>query len=265
MKTHDPRGGESQIEDGKSARSDSGLAAKKLEAELENLKKESSKLDEEIANLKRARGSQLKNLTWWRDLLGIFSVVVMLFFSGNRFLNQQEEASRFQLTAEVIRLVEMLWSDDPAQSEQAAVLLAPYGDKAVPILLDALGIARDPEGGPAMALAVMARADPKLVVPLLLKRAGTVYKGVENFDTQRAKSLINYLLLLGKVGDLVDRQKTVKLFDKIEKELDCKYFRSESNTPLDAESADVIDENRTQRVNLCLRQKEARGALADGT
>ena len=247
--------------------SDTDLRAKKLQAEIRNLEKECQKLDEEIANLRRARRSRLKDVTWWRDLFGIVSVLVMLFLSGWGFLSELKERGRFQITAEVIRLVEKLRADDPAEREHAAILLAAYGEHALPILLNDLQIAERAESGAAKALVTIARTGQKgskLVTLALRERARTSFQAVLGRDEERVQALINCLLVLGEIGGLDRKSDTAALFQEIQEGLDCSYLLYHTDAPLDPASASLSEDTKTDRINICLRLKQAVSKLEAG-
>jgi hypothetical protein len=203
------------------------LQAKKLEAEIKTLEREATKADQEILQLKRERISRWKDLTWWRDLGGILSVVATLIYGVVTFLDQQQKKHEFEVTQNVITLAEKLHATETVDRKTGAILLSAYGTQVVPILLNFVSVEK-PAGssGLATALTLIAVEKPSLVLKPARERAESFFKGVSGGDKNAVDPLINHIVLLGDLAGLGEGGKTRTLLSGFQEGFNCSDLES---------------------------------------
>jgi hypothetical protein len=194
-----------------------------LEEQIEELppkeRFEVRKLQAEIAELRR---SPLRDLKFWRDLLGIVAVVFTVVYSSIEFLAQHRAKQRFEVTREVIELVEKLHGPDKEERQSAAILLAAWGEHALPILLRSVDAERHPGfSGLAQALTIIGRERPGSVLDPLRKRARYLFDSVLSGDKDGVDPLLNHIVLLGDLASLGDQNASRQLLSSFARDLRC--------------------------------------------
>ncbi len=161
-----------------------------------------------------------------------------MWYGVVNFLDQQEERNRFNVTKEVIRLVEKLDAGDA----NAATLLAAYGEHAVPVLLNHVAFARlattkDKQRAAELrrALRLIMRSDEGAVLKPLRGRAENAYKDLKGNDSDATQPLTNYIYFLSRLDDSGE---TTELLCDYQDDLAC----------------NVLDESAQHTVDVKLRR-----------
>jgi len=203
---------------------------KKTQAEADKAAKETEKLAEEIKELKERKPYDRHNIIWWRDLIGILAVALSIVYGVINFIDQQRTKIKFQITKEVVTLVQQL-SDGSEQSHgNMAILLAAYGKHVLPNLLNALTVSDSP--GLLTALSLVAQKDPKAVSKPLIKRAESDIGSVLQNEKHKILSFKNYIKALGELGSLGDTEPTITTLKGFQEKLDCEQLKEQGNFTL---------------------------------
>ncbi len=225
--------------------------AQKLDAEIAKIKKETTKLDEEIRAFRRQSTPLWRTLGLGRDLLGITVVGATLFYGVCNFVQQQEERNKFTVTKEVIDLVQQLRGDEQGQGN-AAILLAAYEERALPVLLNTLTI--NDSSGLLRALDLISQKNPQTVISPLRDRAASEIDLVITGNMEAFRAFKNYVKALGTVRPRAQTDQTIILFRGFQNQLDCENLQEQGDFGLD-----VLD----RRV-ICKEIKEACESISPG-
>lgn len=180
---------------------------------------EALKLQAEIRSLKRSR---IKDPTFWRDLVGILAVVGTVVYSAVNFVDHQQSKQKFEVTHEVITLVEKLHDKDVAVQESAAILLSAWGEQALPLLLRSVSLDRT-AGSSALrqALELIGREKPRIVLDPLRNQTTKLFLAVMHGDAAAVDPLLKHILLLGELASLGQKEESRRLLEGFSDDLGC--------------------------------------------
>lgn len=236
--------------------SQNAVASKAREdAELYRVKAETAKFNEETKKL------QGDKRVWRREnaiafltalsmgvsiIIGGVSIIVGFF----TFLDQQSDRDKFNVTTEVIKLVDRLRTSNDGSY---AILLAAYEEHAVPILLVSLNKVGSETfvTGVIDALKLIAEKKPNAVIPMLNNRTRSIFKAVTDGDASKFEPLLNYIEALGHLRKLGSTNESEKTLSELYTKLKC----SENKKPSGIE---VKPEDRT---SICTILKKANPLL----
>ena len=207
------------------------IQMEQMRAETKKAEKETEKLGEEIKDLQSKKPYSYRNFIWWRDLVGIVAVVASLVYGVVNFIDQLKEKNRFQVTREVVTLVQQLSQGSEQVQGNTAILLAAYGEHVLPNLLNALTVSDSP--GLLTALSLIAQKDPEAVSQPLIKRAVSDIGGVLQGGEHKIISFKNYIKSLGELGSLGDTKPTITSLKGFQEKLDCEHLKKQGNFTLD--------------------------------
>jgi len=216
------------------------IKIEQIRAETQNIKKQTEKIEEEIKDLRGKKPYNYRNFIWWRDRVGILTVVASLVYGVWNFIDQQREKNKFLVTREVVTLVQQLSEGSEQVQSNTAILLAAYGEHVLPNLLNALTVSDSP--GLLTALSLIAQREPEAVSQPLIKRAVSDIGSVLQGDKHKILSFKNYIKALGEIGSLGDTQPAITAMQGFQEKLDCEQLIKQGTFTLDILDRRVICE-----------------------
>ena len=154
-----------------------------------------------------------------------------LVYGVVNFIAQQKEKNKFEVTREVVTLVQQLSDGSEQVPGNTAILLATYGEDVLPNLFNALTVSDSP--GLLTALSFIAQKDPKAVSQPLIKRAVSDIGGVLQGEEHKIRSFKNYIKALGEIGSLGDTKPAITTMKGFQEKLDCEQLKKQGNFTLD--------------------------------
>ncbi len=194
-----------------------GLDKKKDEEESLRLQKEkgeleNKKLKNEIMKIKL--GSVV-------TILSILTGLGAFYLQSSKYLSQQKEENDFKVNKELVILVKQLSSEEPKESENAALLLSTFNEPAVPLLLRNLVWADDPTAIiESLGLILKEVEKPNKVFAIITDFANNLFnnEAVKDGTNMRYKVVVNCVKALGELGNY-DKDGVAKILIKLDMDL----------------------------------------------
>jgi len=224
---------------------DLNALVKHLQKDLNEIKSSGFKLDLGKVHVESRTPSErgtcvCQSLMKWiaENFTGLFAVVsgiVGLFIAVGNYMDQQEQKLKFQVTREVIQLVEKL-GDDPQDDNRGAkknyaLLMASYGKHAVPILLNVMESTSIDDTtllpGITEALFAISNEVPNAVSIPLMSRSQSYLKDVLTGDENRVDALINTIKTMAKFGSSRQAGELIIELEQFQTDLGCPDKRDE--------------------------------------
>ena len=208
------------------------LERSKLRNEIYKLQADTDKSRAELRQIRSEKKSRVwTSLSSWLPIVSLIATIIYGIFD---FLHQQRMRNEFQITKEVIQLVNQLGSANEVETQNAAILLTSLKEHAVPILFSNLNV-KEPSfisQSAEKALGLLAAKDPNLVIPKLLNQTPYLFESVIKGEKTHLPSLLNHLRTTGNLGAIHNPSDTLPMLKVFSTKLKCQDTNNGISLPV---------------------------------